>query len=101
MVPLGNAGLLVVSVSVPTPQPRADLFLGPGSDPRQGGPRLDDEPTTLTETLRYQRLTVQPKCDGLNAGQLARRGITGAAQSTDQGIGQGIYGRKEHPRPRR
>jgi uncharacterized damage-inducible protein DinB len=57
------------------PQHRADLFLDPGSDPREGGPRLGDERTTLTEFLRCQRLTLQLKCDGLDAGQLARRAV--------------------------
>jgi hypothetical protein len=42
---------------VSTPQHRADLFLDPGSDPREGGPRLGDERTTLNEFLRSQRLT--------------------------------------------
>src|SRR5262249_36498874 len=37
----------VVSVGVTTPQHRADLFLDPASDPREGGPRLGDERTTL------------------------------------------------------
>jgi hypothetical protein len=49
---LGSAGLPVVSVGVTTPQHRADLFLDPGSDPRQGGLRLGEERTTLTEFLR-------------------------------------------------
>ena len=51
------------------------MFLDPGSDPREGGPRLGDERATLTEFLRGQRLTLQLKCDGLDAGQLARRGV--------------------------
>ena len=73
----GSGGSLVgvVSVGVTTPQHRADLFLDPGSDPREGGPRLGDERTTLNEFLRCQRLTLQLKCDGLDAGQLARRAV--------------------------
>ncbi len=39
------------------------MFLDPGSDPREGGPRLGDERATLTEFLRGQRLTLQLKCD--------------------------------------
>ena len=51
------------------------MFLDAGSDPREGGPRLGDERATLAEYLRYQRLTLQLKCDGLDAGQLARRSV--------------------------
>ena len=70
----GGAGFPVVSVVVTTtPQHRADLFVDPASDPREGGPRLGDERATLSEFLRGQRLTLQLKCDGLDAGQLARR----------------------------
>ena len=58
-----------------TPKHRADLLLDPGSGPREGGPRLGDERTTLTEFLRCQRLTLQLKCDGLGAGQLARPAV--------------------------
>jgi uncharacterized damage-inducible protein DinB len=66
---------------VTTAQHRADLFLDPGSDPREGGPRLGDERTTLNEFLRCQRLTLQLKCDGLNAGQLARRAVEPSTMS--------------------
>ncbi|HEY0937542.1 MAG TPA: DinB family protein [Trebonia sp.] len=56
-----------------TPQHRADLFIDPVDDPREGGPRLGGERATLTEFLRGQRLTLELKCQGLDAGQLARR----------------------------
>jgi uncharacterized damage-inducible protein DinB len=74
-------GTGVVSVGVTAPQHRADLFLDPGSDPREGGPRLADEKTTLTEYLRFQRLTLEVKCDGLDAGQLARRSVEPSTMS--------------------
>ena len=64
-----------------TPQHRADLFLDPASDPRYGGPCLGDERATLTEYLRFQRLTLQLKCDGLDAGQLARRAVEPSTMS--------------------
>ena len=64
-----------------TPQHRADTFVGPGSDPREGGPRLGDESATLNEFLRCQRLTLQLKCDGLDAGQLARRAVEPSTMS--------------------
>jgi uncharacterized damage-inducible protein DinB len=57
------------------------MFLGPGSDPREGGPRLGDERATLNEFLRGQRLTLQLKCDGLDAGQLARRAVEPSTMS--------------------
>ena len=58
-----------------TPPRRAGVFLDPASDPREGGPRLGDERTTLVEFLRCQRLTLQLKCDGLDAQQLAARSV--------------------------
>jgi uncharacterized damage-inducible protein DinB len=71
----------VVSVSVTTPQHRADLFLDPASDPREGGSRLGDERATLNEFLRYQRLTLQVKCEGLDPEQLARRSVEPSTMS--------------------
>lgn len=64
-----------------TPQHRADLFLDPATDPREGGPTLGDERTTLTEFLRCQRLTLQIKCEGLDAEQLARRAVEPSTMS--------------------
>jgi uncharacterized damage-inducible protein DinB len=66
---------------VTTPQHRADLFLDPASDPREGGSGLGDERATLNEFLRYQRLTLQVKCDGLDAEQLARRSVEPSTMS--------------------
>jgi uncharacterized damage-inducible protein DinB len=66
---------------VTTPQHRADLFLDPASDPREGGSQLGDERATLNEFLRYQRLTLRVKCDGLDAGQLARRSVEPSTMS--------------------
>ena len=60
---------------VTTPQHLADMFVDPDSDPREGGTSLGDERATLTEFLRGQRLTLQLKCDGLDAEQLARRAV--------------------------
>jgi uncharacterized damage-inducible protein DinB len=66
---------------VTTPKHRADVFLDPACDPREGGPRLGDERATLNEFLRSQRLTLQVKCDGLDAGQLARRSVEPSTMS--------------------
>jgi uncharacterized damage-inducible protein DinB len=56
-----------------TPQHRADLFIDPVDDPREGGPRLGGERATLSEFLRGQRLTLELKCQDLDADQMARR----------------------------
>jgi len=60
---------------VTTPQHRAEMFTTQGLDPREGGTSLGDERTTLVEFLRCQRLTLQVKCEGLDATQLARRAV--------------------------
>ncbi len=44
-------------------------------DPRENGPTLGDERTTLVEALRCQRLTLEMKCSGLDAEALARRSV--------------------------
>jgi hypothetical protein len=44
-------------------------------DPREHRPRVGDERSTLVEALRYQRLTLELKCEGLDAEQMARRSI--------------------------
>jgi uncharacterized damage-inducible protein DinB len=64
-----------MSTQAGSARPRADMFLDRGLDPREGGPRLGDERTTLTEFLRCQRLTLQVKCDGLDPDQLAQRAV--------------------------
>ena len=58
-----------------TPKHRANMFLDPVDDPRMGGPMLGGERATLTEFLRGQRLTLEIKCAGLDAEQLARRSV--------------------------
>ena len=57
------------------PQHRADRFVDQEIDPREGGTSLGDERATLTEFLRGQRLTLQLKCAGLDAEELARRAV--------------------------
>jgi uncharacterized damage-inducible protein DinB len=57
------------------------MFLDLAEDPREGGPTLGDERTTLLEFLRCQRLTLQIKCEGLNAEQLARRAVEPSTMS--------------------
>jgi uncharacterized damage-inducible protein DinB len=58
-----------------SPSRRADMFVDPENDPREDGPTLGDERATLVEYLRYQRQTLELKCSGLDAADLARRSV--------------------------
>jgi hypothetical protein len=64
---------------------RADMFTADGKpsddDPREHGPRLGDERTALVESLRCQRLTLEMKCAGLDAEQMARRSVEPSTMS--------------------
>jgi hypothetical protein len=64
---------------------RADMFTADGrpsdDDPRENGPRLGDERTTLIEALRRQRLTLEMKCSGLDAEAMARRSVEPSTMS--------------------
>jgi hypothetical protein len=50
-------------------------------DPREHRARLGDERTTLVEALRCQRLTLEIKCAGLDAEQMARRSVEPSTMS--------------------
>lgn len=73
------------------PAHRADVFLDPADDPREGGVTLGDERATLVEFLRFQRLTLQVKCDGLDADQLAQRDWGAAAVDAGE-VERGVAG---------
>ena len=64
---------------------RADMFTEDGrpsdDDPREHRPRLGDERTTLVESLRRQRLTLEIKCAGLDAEAMARRSVAPSTMS--------------------
>jgi hypothetical protein len=64
---------------------RADMFTADGKpsddDPREHGPTLGDERTTLVESLRRQRLTLEMKCSGLDAEAMARRAVEPSTMS--------------------
>ncbi|MGD0243033.1 MAG: DinB family protein [Streptosporangiaceae bacterium] len=64
---------------------RADMFTADGrpsdDDPRENGPRLGDERATLAESLRCQRLTLELKCAGLDAEEMARRAVEPSTMS--------------------
>lgn len=50
-------------------------------DPREHGPTLGDERTTLIENLRCARLTLEMKCEGLDAEAMARRSVEPSTMS--------------------
>ena len=64
---------------------RADMFTADGrpsdDDPREHGPRLGDERTTLADSLRRQRLTLEMKCADLDADAMARRAVEPSTMS--------------------
>jgi len=60
---------------------RADMFIDLDDDPRENGPTLGDERTTLVEALRRQRLTLEMKCSGLDAEAMARRAVEPSTMS--------------------
>ena len=64
---------------------RADMFTEDGrpsaDDPREHRLRLGDERTTLAESLRCQRLTLELKCTGLDAEAMVRRSVEPSTMS--------------------
>ncbi len=57
------------------------MFIDLDDDPRESGPTLGDERTTLVESLRCLRLTLEMKCSGLDAEALARRSVEPSTMS--------------------
>jgi hypothetical protein len=57
------------------------MFIALEDDPRENGPRLGDERTTLVESLRCVRLTLEMKCSGLDADAMARRAVEPSTMS--------------------
>jgi len=60
---------------------RADMFVDSSDDPREHGPALVDERTTLVEYLRNVRRTLEMKCAGLDAEAMARRSVPPSTMS--------------------
>src|SRR5437660_6053434 len=60
---------------------RADMFIDLKDDPRENGPTLGDERTTLVEYLRCARLALEMKYSGLDAEALARRSVEPSTMS--------------------
>ena len=57
------------------------MFIDLEDDPRETGPPLVDERTTLVEALRCARLTLEMKCSGLDAEAMARRSVEPSTMS--------------------
>jgi uncharacterized damage-inducible protein DinB len=64
-----------------TKKARADVFVDSDSDPRAEPPTRGDERDTLVGFLRWQRATLELKCSGLNAVDLARRSVEPSTMS--------------------
>ena len=58
-----------------------DMWVDPDADPRFAFPEPDDERTTLVPYLAGYRLTMEMKCAGLDAEQLARRSVPPSTMS--------------------
>jgi uncharacterized damage-inducible protein DinB len=60
---------------------RAEQFVEPAADPRRGGGTNLSEKETLQDYLRVHRQTLELKCSGLDAEQLARRSVPPSTMS--------------------
>ena len=58
-----------------------DMWVDPDDDPRETGTQTFDERSTLLDYLRRYRLTLEMKCDGLDATQLASRSVPPSTMS--------------------
>jgi uncharacterized damage-inducible protein DinB len=58
-----------------------DMFTDPDTDPRTDPPPRADERTTITAFLRWHRDTLELKCSGLDAADLARRSVDPSTMS--------------------
>jgi Protein of unknown function (DUF664) len=58
-----------------------DMWVDPNDDPRETDVETVDERSTLLDSLRYYRLTLEMKCAGLDAEQLARRSVPPSTMS--------------------
>ena len=59
----------------------SDVWVVEGSDPREGGGPSRGERATLVDYLRVYRLTLELKCEGLTAEQLATRSVPPSTMS--------------------
>ena len=61
--------------------PDSNMWMSWDDDPRNTGTEVEGERATLAEYLRAYRLTLEMKCAGLDAGQLARRSVPPSTMS--------------------
>jgi uncharacterized damage-inducible protein DinB len=79
----------VPMTSEPQPEPRRwtastvydDMWVDPDDDPRDTGVALVGERATLLDYVRAYRLTLEMKCAGLDAEQMARRSVPPSTMS--------------------
>jgi uncharacterized damage-inducible protein DinB len=64
-----------------TKEPPPGLWLHPDDDPRYTGEELVGERATLLDYLRSYRTTLELKCQGLDAEQMARRSVPPSTMS--------------------
>src|SRR5215475_15712924 len=58
-----------------------DMWVDPDDDPRESGVETVGERATVLDYLRRYRLTLEMKCAGLDAEQLARRSVPPSTMS--------------------
>jgi uncharacterized damage-inducible protein DinB len=58
-----------------------DMWVDPDDDPRESGAETVGERATVLDYLRRYRLTLEMKCSGLDAEQLARRSVPPSTMS--------------------
>ncbi|WP_405639090.1 DinB family protein [Streptomyces uncialis] len=58
-----------------------DMWVDPADDPRETRAETVDERGTLLESLRHFRFTIEMKCVGLDAEQMARRSVPPSTMS--------------------
>lgn len=58
-----------------------DMWVDPEDDPRDTGTHPVGEREVLVDYLRHYRLTLEMKCDGLDAEQMARRSVPPSTMS--------------------
>jgi uncharacterized damage-inducible protein DinB len=57
------------------------MWVDPAKDPRETGTRPVGEKATLVDYLRAYRVTIEMKCEGLDAEQMARRSVPPSTMS--------------------
>ena len=58
-----------------------DMWVDPEDDPRETGEHPVGEKDTVVDYLRHYRMTLEMKCSGLDAEQLARRSVPPSTMS--------------------